>query len=98
MSTQTTRNEFYDAAVQDGGQFGRVRIAAGETYNTHEIKYVKPITNDFTYGAGCVAKRGDAPADGDAVLQGDIDSWPATTVVCATGAAWLYPKDKLADN
>lgn len=73
------------------GQNGRVKIdAAGTDTYTGSFFCIKPISSDFTYGAGCVATHGDAPDSGDAVLQGDLDQWPGSVVVAGTGSAWVY--------
>lgn len=79
------------AAFQSLGRGGRVLIdASGDDTFTGNAFCVKPVTSDFTYGAGCEARRGDAPSSGDAIFPPDMDLWPIKTVVAGTGKAWVY--------
>lgn len=72
------------------GTKGRIRIDAGETYDATKVIAVKAITDDFTYGDGCIAEFGEAPTLNDPLLQGDVDIWPAEAVEAETGSAWVY--------
>lgn len=78
-----------DGLDREIGGHGRWRLSVGETA-TGSIYAVKAISADFAYDAGCAARLGDAPTDGDVVAQHDTDYWPARVVVNKAGSAWVY--------
>lgn len=82
-------SEANKATVNSIGTSGRIRLEATEEY-TGQAFAVMPITADFTYGVGCEASVGDAPAEDEAVSEREFDFWPAEKVVVKTGSAYVY--------
>ena len=71
------------------GMSGRYKVIAGQTANG-TIYAVKALGANAVYGTGCLAARGQAPANAEIVPSGTVDVWPATRVVIATGTAYVY--------
>lgn len=65
-------SEANKATVNSIGTSGRIRLEATEEY-IGEAFAVMPITADFTYGVGCEASVGDAPAEDEAVSEREFD-------------------------
>jgi hypothetical protein len=64
-------------------------VTSGHTDIT-EYVLVKAKNAAATYGTGCVASIGDAPSNADAILEGEADAVRLTTLVIATGVAYVY--------
>jgi hypothetical protein len=80
------------------GGIGFKRLTAG-TYvagttagheDVTEYVLIKAKNANATYGTGCVAAIGDAPANADVITQDEVDAQRLTTLVVASGVVYAY--------
>jgi hypothetical protein len=80
----------YDDEGQALARYGWERVADTDGVVTADTPHdvftaVRAVNGDLTFGPGCEAPAGDAPADGDVLREGDRRPGPLTKIDVKSG-------------